>query len=125
MRATIILSFLFLSRFGFAQNEISAVDVEAGFPGGKEAMVNFLQENIIIPNQAIKRRVNGKCYIRFVVSETGNISNVSVKMGVKKCPDCDREAVRVVKSMPDWSPALINGNPVNVWYTLPIVFSIN
>ncbi len=122
MRTTIILSFLFLSGFGFSQNKISVVDVVAEFPGGREAMVKYIQENIKVPAKVPNRKLKDKCYVKFIISETGNVSNVQLVKGMEKCPECGNEAVRVVKNMPDWTPAQRDGKPVNAWYTLPISF---
>ncbi len=96
----------------------------AEYPGGREAMVAFLQKNIKVPAVAEELGIKGKVYLKFVVSESGNISNVSVKKGIADCPECDAEAMRVVKKMPDWIPAKNDGKNVNAWYTLPIVFNV-
>ena len=98
------------------------VEEEAEFPGGREAMNEYLKLNLRIPQIAIELNISARCYLMFVVSESGNISNVKVKRGVADCPECDAEAVRLVKSMPNWIPGKNNGKAVNTWYTLPIKF---
>ncbi len=100
------------------------VEQLAEFPGGREAMNKFLADNLKMPAVAKEMSINGKVYLKFVVSESGNISNVSVKKGIADCPECDAEAVRVVKKMPDWIPAKNNGKVVNCWYTMPILFKV-
>ncbi len=98
------------------------VEEPAEFPGGVQAMKEYLAANLKIPDVAEELSINGKVYLRFVVSETGNISNVSIKKGIADCQECDMEAIRVVKKMPDWIPAKNNGKAVNCWYTLPVAF---
>lgn len=94
----------------------------AEFPGGSEALLNYLKHNLRYPAAAEEIGIVGKCYVRFVVSASGNISNVKVLKGVPDCPECDREAIRVVKAMPNWIPAENNGKKVNMFYNLPIRF---
>lgn len=98
------------------------VDEPAEFPGGKMAMNTFLASNINYPETALKMGLQGKCYLKFVVNEKGEVSNVKIMKGVTDCPECDKEAVRVVKSMPNWKPAKMNGKAVSSYYTLPISF---
>lgn len=100
------------------------VDDPAEFPGGKMAMNTFLASNINYPETALKMGLQGKCYLKFVVNEMGEVSNVKIMKGVTDCPECDKEAVRVVKSMPNWKPAKMNGKAVSSYYTLPISFKL-
>ena len=122
---------LFLMSFAFkayAQADTTAVlnfDKEAQFPGGQEAMRDFLMTNIQYPAKALKKKNQGTVYLRFVISEHGTVSNVKVQRGIENCPECDAEALRVVKMMPKWTPAELNGKPINVWYNLPIKFKTN
>ncbi len=103
---------------------LETVEQPAEFPGGQQAMNAYLSANLKYPAEAIEMGLQGKCYIKFMVSETGNVSNVIVAKGVPDCPSCNAEAVRVVKSMPKWKPAINDGKPVNSWYTLPVSFKI-
>lgn len=103
---------------------LDVVEEPADFPGGKEAMNQYLKDNLKYPEEAKKKGIEGKTYVRFVISESGNISNVRVARGVQDCPECDAEAVRVVKAMPNWIPGKNNGRPVNMWYNLPIAFKL-
>jgi protein TonB len=100
------------------------VEEPAEYPGGINEMRKYLAENINYPDIAREMGYQGKCYLRFVVSENGYISNVVVKKGVPDCPECDKEAIRVVKSMKQWKPAKNNGKPVNSYYTLPVSFKL-
>jgi len=102
-------------------SEVSEIEEEAAFPGGQDAMARWLQMNMNYPEKELDQGIGGRVYLRFVVSTKGNISNVTVSRGVS--PALDREAVRAVRSMPRWKPGTINGQPVNMWYNLPIKFT--
>ncbi|MFO0494843.1 MAG: energy transducer TonB [Flavobacteriia bacterium] len=99
-------------------------DVEAEFPGGYTAMMKFIQTNLIYPQSGIEFGAQGKCYLRFVVDKDGGINSVKVLRGILGCPDCDREAVRVLKSMPYWKPGKIKGREVATFFDLPINFTL-
>lgn len=106
-----------------AENEVfSYVDQPAEFPGGKDALNHYLAKNISYPQSALDKKIEGKCYLQFIVSAKGNISNVKVIRGVPDCPECDKEAVRVVKAMPNWVPGENSGKTVNSTVTLPVSF---
>lgn len=92
------------------------------FPGGKEAMMKYLAQNIVYPATAVEDTVEGKVIVGFVVSTEGEITEVEVNKGVRS--DLDAEAVRVVKAMPRWKSGKQNGKPVNVRFTLPIKFTL-
>lgn len=101
---------------------LDIVDESAEYPGGRAAMMAFLQKNIKVPDVATELGLSGKVVLKFVVSSSGNISNVRVQKGMTDCEECDKEAMRVVRMMPDWTPGKVNGKPVNQWFTLPIKF---
>ena len=92
------------------------------FPGGMQAMIEFLQTNIKYPKDAISQKVGGRVMVMFVVETDGSLSNVRVAR--KVFPSLDAEAVRVVKAMPKWKPGKEKGRLVRVNYTLPVAFSI-
>ena len=100
------------------------VDEPAEVPGGINAMRKFLGENLDYPQVAKELGLEGKCQLKFVVSAKGNISNVEVMRGVPDCPECDKEAVRVVKMMPAWKPGKIKGEAVNSTFNLPVSFKL-
>lgn len=100
------------------------VDEYAEFPGGPAAMKKFLGENLNYPQVARELGLEGRCNLQFVVSASGNISNVTVVRGVPDCPECDKEAVRVVKSMPPWKPGKVGGKSVNSTFNLPVSFKL-
>lgn len=105
-------------------NEIREVDEPAQFPGGYDALRAYLGKNIRYPSLPYELGIQGKCYIRFVVSKKGDISDVTIMRGVPDCNECDQEAVRVVKGMPDWKPGKSNGKIVNSYFNLPVNFVI-
>jgi len=86
-------------------------------------ITSFLAKNVDYPQAAIDNEIQGTVYVRFIVTKTGKVSNVEIQRGVD--PLLDNEAIRVVKTMPDFTPGLQNGRPVSVWFTVPIVFQIN
>ncbi len=98
-------------------------DVEAGFPGGQAALMKFIQTNVQYPETSIDMDEQGKVYLSFVVGADGKISQVKVERGVSK--DLDREAKRVVRSMPNWIPGEADGKKVPTRCRLPIVFTLN
>ncbi len=98
------------------------VEEQAEFPGGVSAMKEYIARNMKYPEVAKEMGISGKTYLRFVISDRGSISNVKVVKGLPDCPECDQEAIRIVKSMPNWKPARNNGNAVNSYYNLPVTF---
>lgn len=95
-------------------------DEYAQFPGGMSELVKYLSENIRFPSCGTG--VNGKCYVELIIQANGTISDVIITRKVPDCPDCDKEAKRVVKNMPDWIPAKKNGVAVASKFVLPIRF---
>ncbi len=104
------------------QNVYDAVEQMPEFPGGMPAMIEYLQNNLKYPKDAIKQQVGGRVMVMFVVETDGSLSNVRVAR--KVFHSLDTEAVRVVKSMPKWKPGKEKGRLVRVNYTLPVVFSL-
>ena len=92
------------------------------FPGGPSAQMKFLSQNIVLPKAELDREYSGRCYIKFMVDSTGLIRNPEVIKGIPQCPECDREALRVIQLMPRWKPGKQNGKAVNVYYTIPVIF---
>jgi len=92
------------------------------FPGGDAALMKWLKDNINYPVPAMELNIQGRVVLRFVVNQDGSIGNVEILKGFD--PSCDKEAMRVVKKMPSWIPGKQNGNPVAVYYSLPVVFRL-
>ena len=102
----------------------TVVDEFAEFPGGRKALVKFLQENIQYPDIARELGLSGKSVLKFVVNTDGTIKTVSIVRGMKDCKECDNEAVRVVRKMPRWAPAKKGGKTVASYFILPVEFAI-
>lgn len=103
---------------------LEIVDEPAEYPGGMTAMREYLKNNMMYPMSAKEAGIQGKCYLRFIVNTDGSISDVRVLRGVADCPECDKEATRVVKNMPNWKPGRMNGKDVKMYFTLPISFKL-
>ena len=99
------------------------VEVMPQFPGGQIAMLQYLMKNIKYPEQAMKEGIQGRVAVRFIVEKDGSISDVKPVLSVH--PLLNKEAVRVVESMPKWSPGKHNGKPVRVRFNLPVMFKLN
>lgn len=92
------------------------------FPGGDAELMKFIQEHLRYPTMAAENNIQGRVVVQFVVTKNGSIGEVKVIRS--RDQDLDKEAVRVVKSLPNFIPGRMNGQPVNVWYTLPINFKL-
>ena len=92
------------------------------FPGGEAALMKFLSSHINYPPMAAENNVQGKVILQFVVEKDGRVGEVKLIRSVDK--DLDKEAIRVVKLLPKFTPGRQNGNPVRVWYTLPVQFKL-
>lgn len=98
------------------------VEQQPLFPGGQSALMQFLHDNMKYPVVAQENGVQGRVTVQFVVEKDGSITDVHVLRGVD--PSLDKEAVRVVKSMPRWTPGKQNGTTVRVNYRLPVLFRL-
>lgn len=98
------------------------VEQQPMFPGGPSALMKFLSENTKYPVVAQENGVQGRVTVQFVVEKDGSVSDVHVLRGVD--PSLDKEAVRVVKSMPRWTPGKQNGTTVRVNYRVPVLFRL-
>ena len=92
------------------------------FPGGDGALMGYLRDNIHYPTVAAENGVQGRVVVGFVVERDGSITDVNILRGVD--PSLDREAMRVVKSMPKWTPGKQNGSAVRVKYQFPVTFRL-
>jgi len=92
------------------------------FPGGQQALMRFLNDNIRYPVIAQENNIQGRVVLQFVVNADGSIVDIQVVRGVD--PSLDREAVRVVNAMPRWSPGQQRGQNVRVMFTLPVNFRL-
>ncbi len=92
------------------------------FPGGEAAMFKYIQEHTKYPEIAKENGITGKVFVQFVIGKDGSITDVKVIRSID--PYLDKEAVRVVKSMPKWKPGSQRGKPVKVSFQLPINFTL-
>ena len=93
------------------------------FPGGPQALLDYLNANVNYPAQCREAEIQGRVLINFVVEKDGSIKNVSVLKSVH--PLLDAEALRVISAMPNWKPGMEHGTPVSVQYTVPVNFRLN
>jgi periplasmic protein TonB len=100
------------------------VDENAEFPGGMKAFKLFITENLKYPESGLEIGAEGNCYLQFVVAKDGTIKDVKVRYGIADCPECDAEAVRLLKSTPKWEPAKVKGENVSSSFYLPITFRL-
>ena len=92
------------------------------FPGGNEALMQFLSSNIKYPKDAMDAKVQGRVVASFVVEKDGSVTDVKVLKSV--IPSLDQEAIRVINAMPKWVPGMQKGKAVRVKYTIPITFRL-
>ena len=96
------------------------VDEMPSFPGGQSALFDFMAKNIKYPEVAVECGIEGRVLVTFIVKKDGSLSDVRVAKSVD--PSLDKEAVRIIKSMPKWNPGTHKGMYVNVKFTLPVTF---
>lgn len=123
-----VICFFFMMALSMnAQSESSTkvydeVDEIPCFPGGYKGLMTFLSQNMVYPVTAQENGVQGRVTVSFVVETDGSITDVEVARSVD--PFLDREAMRIVKAMPKWTPGKKDGKPVRLKYTVPVVFRL-
>lgn len=106
-----------------AEEEIfMVVEQMPEFPGGIKELMDYLGTNVKYPENAMKKNVQGRVVVQFVVEKDGSLSEASVIRSID--PDLDAEALRVVQTMPKWKPGMQKGQAVRVKYTLPVSFKL-
>ena len=100
------------------------VEEQAEYPGGIQELYKFINNNIVFPESAKQDSsfIACKVFVKFIINEDGVLNNAQIIKECNGCPDCDKEALRVVKTMPNWKPGRQSGIPVKVYYNLPIKF---
>ena len=98
----------------------SMVSEQPSFPGGMQEMMKFISENRKYPAEAKAKDIHGKVFVAFVVERDGSLSDVKIRRGIGY--GCDEEAIRLIKSMPKWTPGKKNGKAVRVSMMLPVSF---
>lgn len=104
------------------EKPFEAVEQMPQFPGGDAALMKYIGTNLMYPPVAAENGIQGRVILRFVVSKTGTIDNIQVLRSPD--PSLEKEAIRVVKSMPKWVPGKQNGVSVPVYFTLPVTFRL-
>jgi len=105
-----------------ADTPVYGVETMPQFPGGDDALMKFIKRNLRYPTSEVHKRIQGRTVIKFVIDKTGKVCDVTVARSLSA--ECDAEAVRVVKLMPNWKPGYQEGKPVSVYYTLPLVYML-
>lgn len=129
-----LLIALIFSSLSYAQNKnevygekseyaFDELEEKPEFPDGNNGLVKYLSENVKYPKKALEKGICGKVLVQFVIDDKGKVTKVEVLKGVEKT--LDKEAVRVIKSMPKWIPGKKNGKPVKVRYTIPLTFKMD
>lgn len=96
------------------------------FPGGQQALINYLQTNLVYPEDAKELGIEGKVYVSFVVFEDGSIQQVTILRGIKGNNSCEKEVLRLIKRMPNWIPGKDNvGNVLKARVKIPVVFNLD
>lgn len=96
------------------------VEQDPEYPGGLDALYKFIQQNLKYPQLAKENNITGRVFVTFVVEKDGSVSNVKAARDIGG--GCGAEAVRVIKSMPKWTPGKQRGKAVRAAYTLPVNF---
>ena len=104
------------------QKVFDIVEQMPEYPGGQAALFEFISKNVKYPDDAVKKKVEGKVFVTFVVDTDGKITDVSLMR--KVFPSLDAEAIRVISAMPNWIPGKQKGQVVRVKYTVPIIFRL-
>ena len=98
------------------------VEVMPEFPGGVRAMLDFIKKNIQYPEIARKNGIQGRVIVGVVVDKNGSVTNLTILKSID--PYLDKEAIRVISSMPKWTPGVQNGKKVRVKFTVPVSFRL-
>ncbi|HXB38974.1 MAG TPA: energy transducer TonB [Bacteroidia bacterium] len=123
----LIVILLFLNSFGFAQKDLAEVygPVERmpEYPGGMKELMKFIASSVKYPKEAQKKKITGRTMVKFVVDSLGRVVNPEVALSSGD-GTLDKEALRVVNSMPRWNPGTLDGKPVKVLFNIPIKFDL-
>lgn len=98
------------------------IGMKPNFTGGEDSLRQYLKRNLVYPATALEKKIEGSVIVQFVVEKEGDLTNIYVVKGLN--PDCEKEALRLVKGMPKWEPGIQRGNPVRVQFDLPIKFEL-
>lgn len=135
-KTLILLAFCSLPAMAFSQNGGAAaqatvasdgqvhdkVEQPPRFPGGYEALERWKEQHIVYPEEAIERGAQGQVVVRFVILNTGEVVDAEILRSID--PALDKEALRLVSSMPKWTPGMQDGNAVSVRWDEPVTFTL-
>ena len=124
------LCFIFAISVSLAQNNEASsdttifklVDIPPSFPGGVTKLLKFLYSNIYYPKEAKSLGIDGQVIVQFVIDTDGSLTNVELLRDIGG--GCGKEAIRVIKMMPNWNPGIFNNQPVKTQYILPVKFKL-
>lgn len=116
----IAVTFTVVSQNDDPEHIYTTVEQMPQFPGGDAEMMKYINKHLEYPIEAMENNIQGLVVVQFVVTRSGKVGEIKVVRG--KTPCLDKEALRVVSTLPDFIPGRMNGQTVNVWYTLPISF---
>lgn len=108
---------------GDIKDVFHVVEQMPAFPGGDKALLDYIKANIQYPESAIESALEGRVVVRFIVRKDGTLSNLKIVKSLQE--DCDKEALRIVKKMPQWIPGKQRGKEVDVYYAIPVLFRLN
>ncbi|MBC7864890.1 MAG: energy transducer TonB [Bacteroidia bacterium] len=100
------------------------VDERPDFKEGWNGLYKFIALHLNYPKRAKKEKIQGKCFVKFVVNANGTIGKIEIINGVSGCSECDAEVIKVVKKLPKFTPGKVNGKAVPVWFQMPISFNL-
>jgi TonB family protein len=102
----------------------SYVDEMPVFDQGEQDAFKYIYSKIKYPQSAEDKGIQGKCFVKFIIGKDGKVRDVNITKGVMDCKECDEEAKRVISNMPLWNSGKNGGKAVDVYYTLPVKFSL-
>ena len=94
------------------------------FPGGNKQLQKYLIKQLLYPVSAKETKTEGICYVQVIIDSIGEVKKTELIKGIENCSECDREAIRVIRSMPRWKPGKIEGKKVNCYFTIPVKFKL-
>ena len=102
--------------------DIYYIPPQPEFPGGQEALMEWIEQNKVYPQEAIDKGIEGRVIVKFTVEEDGTVTNGKIVRGVD--PLLDKEALRLVSIMPKWKPARLDDKDIRAIYNLPLSFKL-
>lgn len=92
------------------------------FPGGVQALQTYIRENLVIPETVTRMKLNGSTSLRLIINRDGSIGSITVLKSMEDCPECDDEAIKLMRGLPVWTPATKEGETVTAPWNITIHF---